>query len=466
MSNWSRREFLGTSAAATAALAMPLARAGEKKRIAANEKVVVALIGCGGMGRANLTDFLKVPEVEVAAVCDVDPKQIAEAMKVIEKAKRPTEKVEAEKDFRKVVERKDLDAVIIGTPDHWHAYNLVAACANGKDVYCEKPLSHNIVEGRAMVTAAQRNKRVVQIGTQQRSGQHFKDAVHYVQSGKLGEVFLCRTWITNRSKPDEIGNPPDEDNPPPGVDYDLWLGPAPKRPFNKNRFHHQFRWFWDYGNGLCNDWGVHLTDIILWGMKAQAPISVFATGGKYDMMDNSDTPDTLDVHYAYPGFTHIYTVRRSFYNYGASERLSEKKRAEKAKKKETIQSASHGMEFHGAKGILTLDRGGWVVTAEGERQQEEHGGSEQHFAHVQNFLHCLRNRTEKTASDIEDMHRATVTAHLANISYKVKRRIFWDAANERCYRGYDPENKKFLYEDAEANAYLLREPRKPWSLTI
>ncbi|HXG08356.1 MAG TPA: Gfo/Idh/MocA family oxidoreductase [Gemmataceae bacterium] len=443
MTDINRRHFLG---AAAAGLAAPLALAQEKK-VAANDKIIIALIGCGGMGRANLRDFIRLPDFEVAALCDPDPRHIKNAVEDLEKGNRPTDKLQTEKDFRKIIDRKDIDAVIIGTPDHWHAYNLIAACAAGKDVYCEKPLSHNIVEGRKMVEAARRNKRVVQIGTQQRSGQHFKDAVQYVQSGKLGPISVCRTWITNRSRPDEIGNPPDEE-PPPGVDYDLWLGPAPKRPFNRNRFHHHFRWFWDYGNGLCNDWGVHLNDIILWAMKVQAPLSVSAIGGKYDMKDNTDTPDTLDVYYEYPGFTHIYTVRRGPTLYG-------------------FHGKTHGMEFEGANSTLTLDRGGWFVTPPGsDKPMEKHGGSEQHFAHVQNFLHCLRHRSEKPASEIEDMHRATTTCHLANISFKVKRRIYWDATNERCYRGYDPQKKQFMNEDTEANSYLLREPRKPWSLTI
>ena len=446
MPSFNRRQFLSTSAAVTAGLAL----AADKKVVGASEKLVVALVGCGGMGRGDLAAFMKLPEVEVAAVCDVDPKHIEEAMSDIKKANRPVEKVKAEKDFRKVVEQKDIDAIIVGTPDHWHAYVLIAACANGKDVYCEKPLSHSIVEGRAMVNAARRNKRVVQIGTQQRSGKHFQEAVQYVQSGKLGDVNLCRTWIANRQKADDLGSPPDE-NPPAGVDYGLWLGPAPKRPFNRNRFHHNFRWFWDYGNGLCNDWGVHLNDIILWGMKVIAPLSVYAIGGNYEMKDNGDTPDVLDVQYNYPGFTQIYTVRRGQYYYGTSP----------------VNKAQHGMEFHGSKGSLLLDRGGWLVTAQGERLvDEKHGGSEQHAAHVENFVHCVKNRSEKTASDIEEMHRATTTAHLANISYKVKRRIFWDPETERCYRGYDPETKKFVHEDTEANAYLLREPRKPWSLVI
>ncbi len=448
MRDVTRRQFLGTAAAA--GLAAPRALA-DVNKVAANDKVTVALVGCGGMGSANLNGFLKLPDFECVAVCDPDDGRMNGAMKLIENAKRPTDKVRKEKDFRKLLEQKDLDCVIVGTPDHWHAYVLIAACAAGKDVYCEKPLSHNVVEGRAMVEAARRHKRVVQIGTQQRSGQHFQDAVKYVQDGKLGDVTLCRTFITNRTPPAGHGNPPDEENAPAGVDYDLWLGPAPKRPFNKARFHHDFRWFWDYGNGLCNDWGVHLNDVILWGMKARAPLSVFASGGKYEMKDNSDTPDTLDVVYTYPGFTHLYVVRRGAYDYG----------------NEFMNKARHGMEFQGTRGVLLLHRGGWQVLPEGDRQKaEEHGSSEQHLTHVKNFLHCVRNRSEKPASEIEDMHRATTTAHLANISFKLKRRVFWDGDKERCYRGYDPAKKVFVNEDAEANAYLLREPRKPWSLTI
>jgi predicted dehydrogenase len=443
-----RRQFLGASAAVAAGLAAPFALADERKKVSASDKVRVALVGCGGMGRANLNDFMRLPEVEIVGLCDVDSHHIDDAMKDVERAKRSTEKVKTEKDFRKIVESKDVDAVIVGTPDHWHAYVLIAACANGKDVYCEKPLSHNIVEGRAMVNAAQRNKRVVQIGTQQRSGQHFIDAVKYVQSGKLGHVYMCRTWITNNSAPNSLANAPDEDNVPEGVDYDFWLGPAPKRRFNRNRFHHQFRWFWDYGNGLCNDWGVHLNDVILWGMQVAHPRSVSALGGKQEMKDNSDTPDTLDIYYEYPGFTHIYTVRRGQTLFG-------------------FHGKGHGMEFEGTRGILTLDRGEWFVRPQGGGKiGERHGGSDQHYPHVKNFLHCIKNRSEKPASAIEDMHHATVTAHLANISYKIQRRVYWDPTSERCYRGYDPKREAFLHEDSEANAYLLREPRKPWSLTV
>jgi predicted dehydrogenase len=297
-----------------------------------------------------------------------------------------------------------------------------------------------------MVNSVHKNKRVAQIGTQQRSGQHFKDVAKYVQSGKLGHVYMCRTWITNNDGRD-YGKQPDGEVPK-GVNYDLWLGPAPQRPFNRSRFHHDFRWWFDYGNGLCNDWGVHLNDIILWGMNVKAPLAVAATGGKFDVKDTSDTPDTLDVVFEYPGFTHIYTVRRGPTHGGFGGR-------------------GHGMEFEGTNGILTVDRGGWVVTPSKNNSlaPERHGGSEQHFAHVKNFLDCVRSR-EKTASDIEDMHRATTTCHLANISYKIKRKVYFDAEKERCYRAYDINKKQFVHEDAEANAYLFREPRAGWKLAM
>jgi predicted dehydrogenase len=447
MSRMNRRKFLETSAALATGFTVSYATADETKPRPPSEKVVVGLVGCGGMGRANLKDFMRLPDFEIAAVCDVDPAHAEYALADIRRARRPTEKVLFEKDFRRIVERKDIDAVIIATPDHWHPYVFLAACANDKDVYCEKPLSHNLVEGRAMVSAARRQKRVVQIGTQQRSGKHFQDAVKYVQSGRLGHIFMCRTWITNKTPPEGVGHPPDE-NPPPGVDYDMWLGPAPKRAFNRNRFHYEFRWFWDYGNGLCNDWGVHLNDIVLWAMNVSAPISVSAIGGKQEITDNSDTPDTLDVCYEYPGFTHIYTVRRGRTLFG-------------------FHDMGHGIEFQGTNGTLTLDRSGWYVLPDGDRlTAEKHGGSEQHFAHVKNFLHCVRNRNEPAASDIEAMHRATSTCHLANISYKIQRRVYWNAQEERCYRGYDPQSKLFIHEDAQANAYLLRQPRRPWSLTL
>jgi predicted dehydrogenase len=447
-----RRDFLATSAAAGLTASAFAQEKGDTKPVAANDKISVALIGCGGMGNDDLQDFMKLKDFEPVALCDVDERQFGRSMKIIERSGRSTGGVKTYDDYRKMLdERKDIDCVIIGTPDHHHAFALIHACHGGKngqgcDVYCEKPISHNIVEGRAMVNAIRHQKRICQIGTQQRSGQHFIDAVAFVQSGKLGHVYLCKTWITNQTGPEGCGRPEDDIAPPKGVNYDLWLGPAPKRAFNQSRFHGHFRWFQDYGNGLCNDWGVHLNDIILWAMKVHAPTSVFASGGKFEMKDNSDTPDTLDVHYEYPTFTHVYTVRRGRVHGGFGGR-------------------GHGMEFVGTEGTLTLDRGGWVVTRP-DGSQEKHGGSEQHFAHVKNFLHCLRHREDKPASEIEDMHRATSTCHLANISYKVGRRIYWNGEEEKCYRGINLKDNRCVLPDNEANALLFREPRSGWKLPI
>lgn len=435
---------------ASAGLGVALMFGAVSRAVSAADKITFALIGCGGMGRANLRDFLRLSDFECVALCDVDRNQIAGAMEDVRKAGRPVDRIQVYEDYRKMLdERKDIDAVIIATPDHHHAYALIHACYSGRngqgvDIYCEKPLAHNIIEGRAMVKAVQKQKRVCQIGTQQRSGQHFQEAVAFVQSGKLGHVYLCRTWITNNYPPNGCGTPPDEPSGPPGVNYDLWLGPAAQRPFNRARFHRHFRWFWDYGNGLCVDWGVHLNDVVLWAMKVQAPLAVHACGGKYEMKDISETPDTLDVTYEYPTFVHIYTVRQGRLHGGFGGR-------------------GHGMEFVGTKGTLTLDRGGWVVTWKDGRQ-EKYPGSEQHFSHVQNFLECIRHRDRTPNSPIETMHQATVTCHLANISYRVGRKIYWDAERERCYRGYDPVKNALVHEDAEANAYLYREPRAGWKL--
>ncbi|MFO0949322.1 MAG: Gfo/Idh/MocA family oxidoreductase [Planctomycetota bacterium] len=456
-----RRGFVGH--AAGLALGVELARAGAagEERSAPEEKVAtasaapserirIALIGCGGMGRADLRDFLKFPQTELVALCDVDTRRWGEALADVTAAGRPTEKVQTAQDFRHVLDRKDVDAVIVGTPDHWHAIPTILACQAGKDVYCEKPLAHSIVEGRAMVNAAKKHRRVVQIGTQQRSGKHFQEAVQYVQSGKLGKVHCVRTWINNRNNsPDGDGNPPDGD-PPKEVDYDLWLGPAPLRAFNPVRFHYNYRWFFDYGNGLCNDWGVHLNDIVLWAMKEKAPRSVVASGGKYVLTDISDTPDTMEVMYEYPTFTHVYSIRRCCDNAG-------------------FRSKSHGIEFQGSNGTLVLTRGGWFVLAEINEDKpriktEMHPGSDQHKEHVEDFLECVKTRGQ-TRSEIEAMHHATATCHLANISLKTGKKIYWDPEKERCMV-WDGVGQKWVGEDAQANAYLFREPRKPWTIPL
>jgi len=441
-----RRDFLSSSGrmavggTAVWSALHPAIRTGRAATVSANEKLVVALIGCGGMGNGDLDDFMRVEEVSVAALCDVDQSHLNDTAAKVEKklGKRP----QTTKDYREVIDNKDIDVVLIGTPDHWHAIPFVAACTAGKDVYCEKPISHNILEGRAMVNAARRYKRVTQIGTQQRSGEHFQKAAKLVQDGKLGRVSLTRTWNFDNESPHGVGRPADQDEAPQGVDYDRWLGPAPKRPFNSARFHGTFRWFFDYAAGMIGDWNVHLQDIIHWAMNVTAPKSVHAAGGKYTLDDIRDTPDTMVVTYEFEGprgpFLQVYEMRK-----GNGRGIG--------------GDPGHGMQFHGTDATLYLDRGGFEVFPEGERTAAvKSGSSDQHWPHVQNFVSCVKSR-EHCISDVETGHTSTVVCHLGNISMKLGRKIWWDAAAEKIL---DSNGRP----DLAANALLGREYRKGYEL--
>ena len=404
------------------------------KVLGANEKIVVGVIGCGSQGRWNMRDFLRQPDVQIAAVCDVYETNLNEAREMTDG------KAATFKDFRKLLERKDIDAVIVATPDHWHAMPTIQACDAGKDVYCEKPLSHTIQEGRKMVEAARRNKRIVQMGTQQRSGKHFQQAVEVVRSGKLGKVIFVRTWNYSNELPQGIGNPPDTD-PLPGLDWDMWLGPAPYVRYNRNRCLGNFRWFWDYAGGKITDWGTHLIDVVHWAMDVDAPTTVFAAGGKYCIPDNRETPDNLEVTYEYPGFMMNYS-NRIVNGYG-------------------IDGRSYGIQFQGTQGTLFVDRSGYEFTPELQRVGDESAppaekafkgeGSPQHFPHVRNFLDCVKSR-QAPASEIEIGHRSTTAALLGNIALKVKQKIVWDAKKEQ------------IVGNPEAATLLTKQYRSPWKL--
>ncbi|UCH36327.1 MAG: Gfo/Idh/MocA family oxidoreductase [Armatimonadota bacterium] len=421
-----RREFLkkagGTAAAAAVVGPMFLSESAR----GANDKIIMGAIGVGGMGSGDVGFFRANPDVEFAAVCDIDQNRLREAVG------KAGGKATPYSDFRKLLERKDIDAVIVATPDHWHALATIAACEAGKDVYCEKPIATSVGEGRAMVNAARRYGRVVQIGTQQRSGTHFQRAVEIVRSGGIGKVTLCRVWNVDNELPDGIGNPPNGD-PPPELDYDMWLGPAPKRPYNPNRCHYYFRYFWDYAGGKITDWGTHLIDIIHWGMGVDAPLAVAASGAKYVMPDNRETPDTMEAIYDYPGFTMVYSYR------GASDY--------------PMSDHGYGMQFHGTQGTLFVDRGGFEVIPDEDSAIEpvSSGGSAQNEPHVRNFLDCVKSRA-RPICDAEITHRSTTACHLGNIALLTGRKIHWDRENER------------IINDAEANRLLTKPYRAPWHL--
>jgi predicted dehydrogenase len=425
---------------------------------APSDRISVALVGCGGMGKSDLRNFMRMPEVRVAAVCDVWEHNRMAAAKI---AGTSAQQVS---DFRRVMDMKDVDVVIVATPDHWHAIPTIAALDAGKDVYVEKPLAHNIYEGRKMVEAARRNKRIVQMGTQQRSGDHFKEAVQLVRSGKIGKVGRVHGWNHGNASPAGIGNPPDS-APPAGLDWDMYLGPAPKVAFNPNRFTWNFRWYWDYAGGMMTDWGVHLIDIIQWAMDVQAPTAVSASGGRFYLKDNRETPDTILAVYEYPGFVMTYE-NRSGNAYVPDGR-------------------GYGILFYGTDATLFVDRAGYEIIPETGGQDSEPvpayitemkdaqatvqpwerprrmrpgrasyargEGSDQNLAHTRNFIDCLKSR-KKPNSDIEIGHASTTAAHLGNVAFRSGRKVQWDAKKEQ------------VIGDASANAFVTREYRGPWKL--
>jgi predicted dehydrogenase len=437
-----RRNFIAKTGKILAgtgiAVSIPYAESfARKKKVSANDTVVVGLIGCNGMGFADLSNFVQQPGVECAALCDIDQNVIDRRSKDL--LELTGKKVDSYGDYRKMLERKDIDVVIIGTPDHWHCLQMVDSVAAGKDVYCEKPLANSIQELDIMVNAARKYNKVVQVGQWQRSGPHWKAAIDFVYSGKLGNIRTVKTWAYQGwMKPVPVL--PDEAAPA-GVDYDFWLGPAHQRPFNRNRFHFNFRWFWDYAGGLMTDWGVHIIDFGLYGMKAKAPVSVMASGGKFAYPDDaSETPDTLQAIYEFDNYTMIWEHATGIDGgpYGRN----------------------HGVAFIGNNGTLVVDRGGWEVIPEQDNGQykmeaipPQRGGGRDLELHVQNFLDCIKTR-EKPACDIAIAANTAKVAHMGNIAFKTGRKIYWDqSANQ-------------FIQDDEANQFMSPYYRDPWKLPV
>ncbi len=425
MDGISRRAFF---AASTAAALAP-------RVLGANDRIRVGLIGCGGISVADTSAFFTNGGVEFPVVCDVDDSHIAQTLGRLEKAagKRP----EAVKDFLRLIDRKDIAVCLVCTHAHGHALPAVLACEAGKDVYCEKPLSTTIAEGQAIVEAVRRNKRVLQMGTQWHSGEHYREAIEFVRSGKLGKIRQVRVWAyLDWIK--ACGNPPDSAVPA-GVDYDMWLGPAPRRPFNPNRFHFNFRWFWDYAGGLMTDWGVHLINLALWGMGPEWPKSVISSGGRYVLQDNTETPDSQITVYEFPSY-------RLIFEHQVGNNLGPDRR-------------EHGVAFTGTDATLILDQNGWEViperTKKGAPEEKHSAGKGSDFQarvnHVDNFLECLRTRKDPVES-AEVGHHVSAVAHLGNLALRTKGGIQWDAA------------KMQPVDNKTAQKLITRQYRKPWKL--
>ena len=450
MTHQSRRNFLrqsigitgvGASGYLTSTRSLEAGPSAPGEVLGANDRILVGLIGCGGRGRRILEHSLKVDKVRCVALCDVDDEQTGKALRSVETAAGPAPL--QTRDFRRVLDLKELDAVIVATPDHWHALQTVMACQAGKDIYVEKPLSLNIQEGRIMVRAARLYQRVVQVGTQQRSAPQFSQAVEYVKSGQLGRIRLARAWAYLDWK---AATPKAPDGPPPDrVDYDLWLGPARQRPFNPNRFHFTFRWYWDYSGGLMTDWGAHMIDIANWGMDVKAPASAFSAGGKFAYPDDAmETPDTQQVTWTFPHFSMIW------------EHALGVGRGPEARE--------HGVAFHGENGVLVVDRFGWEVFPETQRISRQRTykapglprrrvGRDYAPDHVQNFLDCVRSR-ETPVADVEIGHNSVIACHLGNIAQRLGRQVRWDVDKEQ------------VIDDPQAEAMTAIDYRPPWKLEL
>jgi predicted dehydrogenase len=406
-----------------------------------SDRVRVACVGVRGEGNSHIKNYLKMPNVEIAAVVDIDESILNKRLGEIEQAsgKRPT----GYSDLRKLLENKDVDAVSIATPNHSHTLQTIWALQAGKDVYVEKPCSHNIYECQQIVKAAKKYNKIVQHGVNARSSGGPQEAVQKMRDGLIGDVYmargLCFKWR------DTIGHAPVEPVPA-GVDYDLWLGPAPKHAFTKNRFHYNWHWFWDYGNGDIGNQGIHEMDIARWGLGVKYPHRVSATGGHFMFDDDQETPNTLSATFEFTdgGRKRLleFEVRHWMSNHEAG--IGEAR--DGAKK----DSNTVGNLFYGSKGYLAIDGYNKYYSFLG-KQQEPGPSKDEGGNNWQNFIDVVRSRdASKQNNPIEEGSISVVLMHLANISYRVGRTLEFDS------------EKMQITGDKEANALLTRKYRAPF----
>jgi predicted dehydrogenase len=441
MDTMTRRDFLECSAGTT--LAAGITSTFSTRVLGANDKIVVGLMGAGGRGTQLLEWFAARPDVEVAYIADPDQSRYEACAKKIEKitGKRPA----LTQDFRKMLDDKSVNAIINATPDHWHALGTILACQAGKDVYVEKPTCHSMWEGRKMIEAARKYGRVVQVGTQNRSAQYCYLALEHIRSRDFGDVHLLR--VQNSKLRNTIGKLPDTAVPP-GIDYDMWLGPAPMRPFNMNHFHYNWHWFWIYSGGdIIND-GVHQIDITRWMSGQTYPKSVYSTGGIFYYNDDQETPDTHIVNWDFGTMTVIFeqTLWSPYM----------KKVPTAVREGASFPNwpfTGTRIEIYGTKQFMFLSRhgGGWQAYDQDWKVVREQRGkfSESNAEHIGNFLDCMRSR-KRPHADVEEIHISTAWCHYGNIAYRMGRKLHIDAKTEG-----------FL-NDAEANGLLKRKYRAPW----
>jgi predicted dehydrogenase len=423
-----RRYFLMSSAAVAAQSVRGLA--------SPNDTVRVAVIGCGGRGGSHMSAWTNMPNVQLAALVDVDDSHAERFIGTLQK--RGKDPVPTFRDIRKVLDRKDIDAVSIASPNHWHALQTIWACQAGKDVYVEKPATHNVFESRQIVAAARKYNRIVQQGSQSRSSEALQEAVQRLRSGEFGEVYMARGLCFKFRN--TIGKTPVEPVPP-GVDYDMWTGPAPLRPFTKNRFHYNWHWFWDTGNGDLGNQGIHEVDIARWGLGVTHPTKVSAIGGKFMFDDDQETPNTLSAAWEFVvnGKPKMMTFDvRHWYSHNEAGIGG-------GRPGNTI-----GNTFYGSNGYLVIDGYNKYYSFMG-RDQKPGPTRTSRDNHFENFIQAVRSRKrEDLTAEIEEGAMSCVLMHLANISYRLGRTLHWD------------EKTWTVKGDPEANKMLTRPYRAPY----
>ena len=401
-------------------------------------------MGINDRGMDLATEFAKMRDVEVGYLADPDSRLFPDRVKELHAISG--RKPKCVQDFRRALDDRNVDAVAIATPDHWHALGAILACQAGKDVYVEKPTSHNLWEGRRMVEAARKYDRVVQVGTQNRSAEYVRAAIEYAHSSAFGDIHFVRVMNSKRREP--MAARPDADVPE-GVDYDMWLGPAPKRRFNENRFHYSWHWFWEYGGGDLSNDGVHQIDIARWVTGRTYPNAVASSGGTYDLKDDRETPDTQTVTWDFDGLS-IVLEQTLWTPYMAKTPLELR---DKTDAMPNWPFNGTRVEVYGSKQFMCLGRmgDGWqVYDADGKTLSAQRGRfAATNTRHAVNFIECMRSRQRPNA-DIEDGHLSTALAHYGNIAYRVGRRL-----------RIDPRAEAFI-DDADANNLASRKYREPW----
>ena len=449
-----RRAFLGTAA---------LTAASYNRVLGANDRVGIGFIGYGLIGKQHVGDFKKFTDVDLVGMCDVYKPRLEEGLQFM-----GSPNAKGYGDFRRMLENKDIQGVVVSTPDHWHALNTILACAAGKDVYVEKPLTLFIDEGKWMVQAARKYNRIVVVGTQRRHGRGVGEAKKQIESGALGKIHTIRSASYRNIYPG-FGKTTVQD-PPPGFDYDLWLGPAPKRPYQAHRGLYHFRWFWDYSGGQMTNLGAHMIDQIMWVMNVKGPTVVQSMGGRFALEDDGETPDTQDALLQFPGFTLNFSIREANAMRG--------------------DPSTRGQVYHGTKGSLTL-AGGWDVTPETKSDPVNDiprflghpaggpvytqtkpapwleatkggvasdarygtGGEDTMAMNERDWIESIKSR-KRPLCEVEEGHRVAIACNLANMSLRLGRSIRWDS------------EKEAVIGDKEAQAMCVRPYRAPWDAAL